>query len=78
MTSNKKKHISSFDEFSESDTSNYTPPKYVVQPPVNDTGWEMFKTAFDKQKSYFKPKIKSTNLKLSDDENSKDKKIVDF
>lgn len=66
--SNKKKYVNKFDEFQDSETGNYAPPKYVVQPPVNDKGWELFKSAFDKQKSYFNPKIKSTNLDLSNEE----------
>ena len=50
----------------DAETDSYTPPKYVVQPPVNDKGWELFKTAFDTQKSYFKPGIKSNNQDLKD------------
>jgi hypothetical protein len=50
----------------EGETESYAPPKYVVQPPVNDKGWEMFKTAFDAQKPYFKPGIKSSNHDLKE------------
>jgi len=50
----------------DSETDSYAPPKYVVQPPVNDTGWQIFKTAFDTQKPYFKPGIKSSNHDLKE------------
>jgi hypothetical protein len=64
--SNKK--TPKFENFEKGMTKDYTPPKYVVQPPVDDKGWEMFSTAFNKQKSYFKPGIKSANQDLKDHE----------
>jgi hypothetical protein len=64
------KYIQSFEMFEkktqDADTDSYTPPKYVVQPPVNDKGWELFKAAFDAQKPYFKPGIKSSNQDLKE------------
>jgi len=65
------KHIPTFADFilegkDNADTSNYTAPEYVVQPPVNDTGWEIVSKAFKDQKPYFKPGIKSGNKDLSE------------
>ena len=66
IMSNKK--TPKFENFEKGMTKDYTPPKYVVQPPVDDKGWEMFSAAFNKQKSYFKPGIKSANQDLKDHE----------
>jgi len=63
-----KKKTPKFDKFEKGMTSDYTPPKYVVQPPVNDKGWEMFSAAFNKQKGYFTPGIKSSNKELDEHE----------
>ena len=65
------KHILNFADFlieskGEANTSDYTPPAYVVQPPVGDTGWEIVSKAFKDQKPYFKPGIKSGNKDLSE------------
>ena len=65
------KHIPNFTDFlieSKAETSDYTPPKYVVQPPVGDAGWEIVSKAFNDQKSYFKPGIKSSNKELDEHE----------
>lgn len=35
------------------DTSSYAPPKYVVEPAKNDTGFFMFKKAFDSMKKRY-------------------------
>jgi hypothetical protein len=53
-----------FKEFSKSFTTDYEPPKYLVKPQPDDKGWEILKTAFDDQKTYFKPGIKSSNKNL--------------
>jgi hypothetical protein len=63
------KHIKSFSDFlleskDEDLTSSYSPPEYLVQPAKGDKGFEMFKKAFDSQKKYFKPSIRSTNQDL--------------
>ena len=66
MSKNKK--TPKFDEFNKTFTNDYVPPKYLVKPQPGDKGWEMFKIAFDKQKSYFKPGIKSSNQDLEEHE----------
>ena len=63
------KHIPKFADFlieSKAETSDYTAPEYVVQPPVGDTGWEIVSKAFKDQKPYFKPGIKSSNKELDE------------
>jgi hypothetical protein len=63
------KYIPNFADFlieSKAETSDYTPPEYVVQPPVGDTGWQIVSKAFNDQKSYFKPGIKSSNKELDE------------
>ncbi len=65
------KHIPNFTNFlieSKAETSDYTPPAYVVQPPVGDTGWAIVSKAFNDQKPYFKPGIKSSNKELDEHE----------
>lgn len=64
----KSKKTPKFNEFNKSLTGDYTPPKYLVKPQPGDKGWEMFKIAFDNQKSYFKPGIKSSNQDLEEHE----------
>lgn len=54
------------------DTSNYEPPKYVIQPAKGDKGFAMLKSHFNKGKTYFKPAIKSENHGLA---NLKKKRI---
>ena len=71
MTKMTNKHIQNFTDFlneakGEANTSDYTPPAYVVQPPVGDAGWEIVNKAFKDQKSYFKPGIKSINKDLDE------------
>jgi hypothetical protein len=72
MTKMTNKHIPNFADFlieskkDDSNTSNYTAPEYVVQPPVGDTGWEIVSKAFNDQKPYFKPGIKSGNKELDE------------
>ena len=63
------KHIKNFSDFllenkDEDLTSSYSPPKYFVKPAEGDKGFEMFKKAFDEQKKYFQPSIRSTNQDL--------------
>jgi len=66
------KYAPSFNDFLtekkkvEADTDDYTPPKYVAQPAVDDKGYGLVASAFDKQKSYFKPGIKSSNQDLDE------------
>lgn len=50
----------------EAETEEYKAPKYLVQPAPGDTGFYMFKKAFDNQKSFFKPRIASSNKDLPD------------
>jgi hypothetical protein len=50
----------------ESETEDYKAPKYLVQPAPGDTGFYMFKKAFDNQKSFFEPRIASSNKELPD------------
>jgi hypothetical protein len=50
----------------EADTAEYKAPKYLVQPAPGDTGFYMFKKAFDNQKSFFEPRIASSNKELPD------------
>jgi hypothetical protein len=50
----------------ESETEEYKAPKYLVQPAPGDTGFYMFKKAFDNQKSFFEPRIASSNKELPD------------
>jgi hypothetical protein len=64
MTKNKK--TQKFVDFEEGLTSNYEPPKYVAQPAEGDKGFEMFHKAFQDQKVFFTPFIRSTNKDLED------------
>jgi hypothetical protein len=48
----------------ESETEEYKAPKYLVQPAPGDTGFYMFKKAFDNQKKFFEPRIASSNHEL--------------
>lgn len=48
----------------ESETAEYKAPKYLVKPAPSDTGFYMFKKAFDNQKTFFKPRIASSNKEL--------------
>ena len=52
----------------EGETEDYTPPKYVAQPAVDDKGFGLVSSAFNSQKSYFKPGIKSSNQNLKEHE----------
>ncbi len=61
----KKNSTPDFTTF-ESETEDYKAPKYLVQPAPGDTGFYMFKKAFDNQKSFFKPRIASSNQELPD------------
>lgn len=63
MTKNKTKK---FKEFEDGLTNSYDPPKYLVQPAEGDKGFEMFQKAFQDQKIFFKPFIRSTNKDLED------------
>jgi hypothetical protein len=62
--SNKK--TPKFEDFEKSYTDDYTPPENVVQPAKGDKGYALFIKAFNDQKTYFQPKIRSTNKDLSD------------
>jgi len=64
--SKKTKNLPKFDKFEEGTTDSYTPPEYLVQPAPNDTGFNMFKKAFDNQKKFFTPHIASTNHDLEE------------
>jgi hypothetical protein len=45
---------------SEADTDSFESPEYVVQPAKGETGFFMFKKAFDKMKRRFAPGFFST------------------
>lgn len=55
-------------EAASSDTESYDPPKYLVQPAPGDTGFYMFKKAFDNQKKYFEPRIASSNQEIEEND----------
>lgn len=58
--------VKSFKSFAKrGETDSYPPPEYVVQPAKNDTGFFMFKAAFDKLKEGGKKDKKSYNPKIS-------------
>ncbi len=61
-----KKKTQTFEDFEKSYTDDYTPPDQLVKPAKGDKGYAMFKKAFDDQKSYYKPGIKSTNKDLDE------------
>jgi hypothetical protein len=63
-----KKKTQKFEEFEKTYTDDYKAPEYLVKPAKDDKGFYMFKKAFDDQKSYFRPRIKSTNKDLDDSE----------
>jgi hypothetical protein len=68
-----KNNIPSFKQFEsqqiiEGETSEYEPPKYVVKPAPGDKGFAMFKQAFDNQKSYFQPRIASSNQDIENND----------
>ena len=70
------RYMPTFTEFlneAKADTSNYVPPKYVVKPAKDDKGYEMFAAAFNRQKPYFKPGIKSSNEDVEDHDFDKDR-----
>jgi hypothetical protein len=64
-----------FAEFNSGNTDSYEPPKYLVKPQPNDTGFFMFKKEFDNQKSYFQPRIASNNPEIPT--NKKDDDLED-
>jgi len=68
MTKNKTKK---FEDFEQGLTSDYTPPKYLVQPAEGDKGFYMFKKAFDDQKKYFRPFISNSNKELPTNQQDK-------
>jgi hypothetical protein len=53
---------------SAAETEEYEPPQYVVKPAPGDKGFAMFKAAFDNQKSYFQPRIASSNHDIEDND----------
>ena len=55
-----------FEKEKKGETDGYDPPKYLVQPAPDDTGFYMFKKAFDNQKKYFQPRIASSNKDLEE------------
>lgn len=68
-----KNNTPSFKQFesqqiAEADTNSYEPPKYVVKPAPGDKGFAMLKTAFDNQKSYFQPRIASSNHDIEEND----------
>ena len=58
----KAKKAKKIDNTVSGETSNYTPPEYVVQPAVGDKGFFMFKDAFDKMKKRFSVGFFSTTV----------------
>jgi hypothetical protein len=62
--SKKTNRAVNFAEFNSGETDAYEPPKYLVKPQPNDTGFFMFKKEFDNQKSYFQPRIASNNPEI--------------
>ena len=67
--SKKTKNIPKFDKFTkDSETDSYSPPKYLVQPAPNDKGFYMFKAAFDNQKTFFAPRIASSNHEVPEND----------
>jgi hypothetical protein len=71
--SKKINKLPKFAEFEQGSTESYPPPKYLVQPASNDTGFYMFKKAFDNQKKYFQPRIASSNKDVPDNEGQTNK-----
>ena len=63
-----KKKTQKFEDFEKSYTDDFTPPEYLVKPAKDDKGFYLFKKAFDDQKSYFKPGIKSSNKDLDEND----------
>lgn len=63
----KKKHSQSFEDFDAADTSNFPPPKYLVQPAPGDKGFALTKSAFHDMTTTFKPGIKDAGLDLPED-----------
>ena len=55
-----------FEEFDKSRTEDYPAPKYIVKPAKDDKGFAIVKQAFDDQKPFFKPGMKSSNQDLED------------
>lgn len=53
------------EQFESADTDNYKAPEYVVKPAEDDKGFAIVKNAFDNQKSYFQPRIASSNHNLA-------------
>jgi hypothetical protein len=68
--SKKTNRAVNFAEFNSGETDAYEPPKYLVKPQPNDTGFFMFKKEFDNQKSYFQPKIASNNPEIPTNESN--------
>jgi hypothetical protein len=69
--SKKIKNLPKFENFEKSgETDSYPPPEYLVKPAPGDTGFYMFKKAFDNQKKFFEPRIASSNhdLEKNDDQ----------
>ena len=50
--SKRTKNLPKFEDYEKGSTESYAPPKYLVQPAPNDTGFYMFKKAFDNQKKF--------------------------
>lgn len=69
------KYIPTFEQFvneAKADTSNYTPPTQVVKPAEGDKGYAIVSSAYNSQKPYFKPGIKSSNQQLEDHDYDKE------
>jgi hypothetical protein len=60
------KNTKGFKDFEGDLTSDYDPPKYLVQPAEGDKGFYMFQKAFKDQKKFFQPFIRSTNKDLNE------------
>jgi hypothetical protein len=61
-----KKRVYKFEDF-DGTTDSYPVPQYIAKPAPGDKGFYMFKTAFDSQKTYFQPKIQSSNKDLPEE-----------
>ena len=74
------KYIPTFEQFlneAKGETNSYAPPKYVAQPAEGDKGYALVSAAFNSQKPYFKPGIKSSNQQLEDHDFDKEDEYGD-
>ena len=64
----KKKHIQSYEEYSQASTDNWPAPKYLVKPAKGDKGFALAKSQFHNMTKHFSPGIKDAGLDLPEDE----------